>query len=81
MTARPQQGGPGPARCLHPPESRTTEDGVATCRCGVRIFTDYQALGGAALDVGERPLDLPAGRTDSGTGIGTLTFGSATQGP
>ncbi|MEX2982815.1 hypothetical protein [Streptomyces sp. C36] len=54
---------------------------MATCWCGAQIFTDYQALGGAVLDVGERPPDLPAGRTNSGTGTGTLTFGSTTQGP
>ncbi|MFI2073197.1 MULTISPECIES: hypothetical protein [Streptomyces] len=42
---------------------------------------DYQALDGAALDVGERLPDLPAGRTNSGAGIGTLIFGSTTHGP
>lgn len=63
-------------RCGHPPKLCRAEDGVTTCLCGARIFTDYRALGGAALDIAEHSPDPPVGRTTTGTGTGMFTCGS-----
>lgn len=46
---------------------------MIACQCGARVFPDYRALGGAALDIAERRPDPPTGRTSVTTG--TLTLG------
>ncbi len=49
---------------------------MTTCSCGAQIFTDYRALGGAALDIAERSPEPSAGRTMRGTGTGMFTRNS-----
>lgn len=71
--------GTGLVRCAHPPKLCTSEAGVITCRCGAQSFPDYQALGGIALDIGERLPEQPAGRTSTATGPLTLGGGKASR--